>query len=290
MSETVTKKERDMSVIVALVLQNEKGEIWFGRRPKWGGLWAIPGGHVERNELIEEAARREIQEEVGLDLQELEYLGHAEYIEPKEYHIPKHFVSFEYRARVDGWPTCKTNEEFTETRWMTIDEALKQPDVCHPTRHLLNQMQQDKTCVSCEGHKTKWLRAQADYQNLKKEIEKMRGEWAAMSELHILEEFIPVYDNFKKAFVHDVSEGDVTRWENWKKGIAYIQKQFGDILRAHQIEEIKTTGEPFDPERHEAVGEEKKDDTPSGIILKEIDGGYMLNGKVVKVAKVIIAE
>ena len=113
----------------------------------------------------------------------------------------------------------------------------------------------------------------------------------------MLEEFIPVYDNFKKAFVSvpnvveesQTESSDGKKWLNWSQGIGYIMKQFGDILKAHQIEEIKTVGEMFDPRMHDSVGEEVSE-MPEHTIIREIDGGYIMKGKVVKVAKVIVAK
>ena len=56
------------------------------------------------------------------------------------------------------------------------------------------------------------------------------------------------------------------------------------------MEEIKTVGEKFDPKFHESVGEEAVEGKEHGLIVKEIDGGYVMRGRVVKVAKVVIAK
>ena len=148
-----------------------------------------------------------------------------------------------------------------------------------------------------ETLRTGWPRAVADYQNLQREVAEQKKDWAAWSELRVLEEFIPVYDNFKKAFVSvpnvveesQTESSDGKKWLNWSQGIGYIMKQFGDILKAHQIEEIKTVGEMFDPRMHDSVGEEVSE-MPEHTIIREIDGGYIMKGKVVKVAKVIVAK
>ena len=135
----------------------------------------------------------------------------------------------------------------------------------------------------CLEYKAGWQRALSDYQNLQKDVARQRGEWAAMSEAQILEEFLPVYDNFKKAFVAAHEDGA------WAKGIGFIMKQFGEVLKSHGIEEIKTVGEVFDATRHESVGEEESE-AETHTIIREVDGGYMMKGKVLKVAKVIISK
>lgn len=141
-----------------------------------------------------------------------------------------------------------------------------------------------------EEYKQGWQRAQADYVNLQKETAKQKSEWMQMIKGDIVESFIPVYDNFKKAFAHSTSDGDNKQFENWKKGIEYIMKQFGDVLKQNNIEEIKTVGEMFDPSKHEIVGEEPSETAQEHEIVKEVDGGYMSGGKVMKVAKVIVAK
>lgn len=156
----------------------------------------------------------------------------------------------------------------------------------------------EKSKKEAEEYKAGWQRATADYQNLKSEVEKMRGEWVRMSEQQILEDFIPVYDNFKKAFAHhpDLNEDD-KKVKGWIDGIGFIMKQFESVLKNHEVEEIITVGEIFNPELHEAVGEahepESEDSVQDknleeGTILSEVETGYVMKGKVIKVAKVIV--
>lgn len=143
-----------------------------------------------------------------------------------------------------------------------------------------------------DEYKAGWQRAQADYQNLKREVEEQKKDWAAWSELRVLEEFIPVYNNFKKAmeFSPPEMDGDAGKaWLNWKKGVEFIMQQFAAILKAHQVEEIKTVGEMFDPTRHESMVEEVSE-APEHSIIREITPGYMMKGKVVQVAKVAVAK
>ena len=159
-----------------------------------------------------------------------------------------------------------------------------------------NQNQTDENvCPHCEKNKSEaeeykqgWQRAQADYVNLQKETTRQKGEWMQMIKGDILESFIPVYDNFKKAFAHEAT--DLKQFESWKKGIEYIMKQFADVVKQNGIEEIKTVGEIFDPRFHEIVGEEEKEGTKEHEIIREVDGGYKCGEKVLKVAKVIVVK
>ncbi len=156
-----------------------------------------------------------------------------------------------------------------------------------------------KKCKNCEkliketeDYKAGWQRAQADYKNLQKEISEMKSEWVRISEQQILEDFIPVYDNFKKAFAHHPKLNNDEmgkKVKNWIDGIGFIMKQFENVLKNYNVEEIKTIGEMFNPEQHEAIGQEESDQLEH-TILKEVDAGYTMKGKVIKVAKVIVAK
>ncbi len=144
-----------------------------------------------------------------------------------------------------------------------------------------------------EDYKLGWQRALADYQNLQKETAARRAELVSMSEQQILEEFIPVYDNFKKAYsfhpeVDDSVEGK--KIQNWITGISFIMKQFGDVLKSYKVEEIKTVGEKLDTRFHEAAGDEAVEGKEPGIIIREIEGGYTMGGRVIKPAKVIVTK
>lgn len=138
-----------------------------------------------------------------------------------------------------------------------------------------------------------WQRAKADYVNLKRESEQKKDEWIKFANAAVLADMIPMYDNFKKAFEHNPKEkenADIKEWENWCEGIGHIKKQMFDFLQKFGIEEIKTIGEKFDPTLHESVGEEEAEGKEPGIIIKEVQSGYTLHGKVVNPAKVIIVK
>jgi len=142
------------------------------------------------------------------------------------------------------------------------------------------------TCPNCEEYKAGWARARADYQNLVKETNDRRSELVRMSRLQVLEDFLPIYTNFRTAFTTEVKDG---QWESWKQGIEYIMKQYGDTLKQHGVEEIETVGREFDPALHEAALEEESEEAP-GTIIREVSAGYRMGDRVVQVARVVVAK
>ncbi len=283
------KKTRDISIVTGVFVENEDNEVLFVKMPKWGDRWGIPGGHLDRGEALEKAALRELKEETGVDADKAEYIGYTEMAEPKDFHKSKHFISFQFKVKVKGRPKLKLEKrELTDHRWMTLEDARKQDDLNSIMVKTL-EMMSDQVKEENIDYKDKWLRAQADYSNLQKEISEKRSQWAEMSEWQILEEFIPVYDNFKKAFDNDQRAMiNDQKLQNWVIGVEYIKKQFSDVLASHGVEEIETIGETFDPNFHECMSEESSDEHEDGAIIREVSSGYKKGGRVLKVAGVVL--
>lgn len=268
---------------------NEEGNVFLMKSPKWQNMYIIPGGHVEGGESIEDALVREVKEETGLKIFSLQFLKPYEFIYSDDYKKDKHIVSLDYIATTkDPENAVKLNNEATEFIWMKPEEVLKREDVHFTIKEVVQLFLQSKLNKEKEEeYKAGWQRAIADYKNLQKEIERKQAEWIKMSEQQIIEEFLPVYDNFKTAFFHHPEVGDQKQIKNWIDGIGYIMKQFGDVLKAHKVEEIKTVGEKFDPKIHEAAGEEDGGGE-HGKIIREVTGGYRMGERVLKPARVII--
>jgi len=144
--------------------------------------------------------------------------------------------------------------------------------------------------------KTEYLHALADYDNLKKNVAKEKSEMGAFAKGMAGVEFTGVYDNYKKALAHRPNLDEIKdtatgkNLEQWIMGVEYIKKQFVTALSEMGVEEITTVGEKFNPEYHEAIAEEVVEGAEPGIIIKEVDGGYKMGGRVIKAAKVIISK
>lgn len=147
--------------------------------------------------------------------------------------------------------------------------------------------QKQPEIIEAEDYKDKYLRALADYDNLKKETAREKSAMGDFARSMAAMEFIDVYDNLKKALVHEL---DATHLEQWKAGIQHVKNQFAGVLKDLGVEEIKTVGEDFDPQKHEAIGHETADGVVPDVIIKEIEGGYQIGERVIRAAKVIVAK
>ena len=132
-----------------------------------------------------------------------------------------------------------------------------------------------------------WQRARADLLNYKKEEMERIGELLKYAGEEYILRILPILDNFEMA------ERKIL--ENLKsdeniKGILQIKTQLQDFLKDQGLEEIKSIGEKFNPNFHEAVEQIEMKDKESGIIIEEIQKGYKINGHLLRPAKVKVVK
>lgn len=129
-----------------------------------------------------------------------------------------------------------------------------------------------------------WKRAKADLINYKKEEEKRFSAVLQFANEQIIRELITVLDSFDLAIETMAKEDKV------EKGIYLIRAQLEDALKRHGLERVVVSVDtPFDPALQEALAtvESEKE---SGTVVEEVERGYMLNGKLIRPARVKVAK
>ena len=153
---------------------------------------------------------------------------------------------------------------------------------------LKNIKEEFKKCHEKENEYLEgWKRAKADFLNYKKDEGKRNEELAKYIKEEIIFGILPILDNFKEAKNHIPKN---LKDDEYVKGIFQIEKQFQNYLKEQGLEEIKSIGENFNPELHEAVDNVEKEKGESGKIVEEIRKGYRLKGRVLRPAKVKVIK
>lgn len=134
-----------------------------------------------------------------------------------------------------------------------------------------------------------WQRTKADFANAKKRMDETMTEYRTMANEGLIEELLPVLQSFEMAF------GNKEAWEkadkNWRAGVEYIYTQLKSVIEQNGLTEIQAVGKVFDPSIHEAVRYEPgTQGVKEGTILSVVEKGYTLGGKLIKPAKVVVAE
>ncbi len=136
-------------------------------------------------------------------------------------------------------------------------------------------------------YKDKWLRAMAEYDNLKKRFAKERGDFIRFANEQFFLQLIPIIDNFDRA--HEAAKNHKEN-EMVSKGVEMILGELHKLLTDNGVEKIKTAGEKFDPHFHEAVGIVEDSEHPEDVVAEEISPGYTMSGKLLRAAKVKISS
>lgn len=164
------------------------------------------------------------------------------------------------------------SEEKLEENKIEKEEVIKESDELSKTKQEL------------EETTDRFKRVMAEFENYKKRSSKEREMLYNSLLADIVSSFLPVIDNLEKAAEAKTED------ENYKQGLELVLKQFKDVLTKFGVEEIKTVGETFDPEVHEAVSSVQDETKGEKEIVQEFRKGYKVGVKVIRHAMVVVAN
>ncbi len=172
-----------------------------------------------------------------------------------------------------------------ETLRETLDSQKK-----HLENRLTNDLEFEKEKNKCVLQLLgiaidQYQRVSADYENLQKRTAKQIADTISYEKEQIIKTILPALDNFEHSLQNAGSDDTV---EVLIKGIQIIYDQMLDIMKSHNVEQIKAIGELFDPALHEAVMQKTEPEQEENIVLEEFQKGYTLNGRVIRPSKVIV--
>ena len=127
-------------------------------------------------------------------------------------------------------------------------------------------------------------RLQAEFDNARKRQEREKQEFRDYATGAVVEQFLPVLDNFALALNATGSA------EQLRTGVELIVKQMEEVLRQLQVVAIPTVGQQFDPRLHEALGSVERDDLPDHSVAEEIRKGYRIRERMLRPAMVRIVS
>jgi molecular chaperone GrpE len=132
-----------------------------------------------------------------------------------------------------------------------------------------------------------WQRARADFANYKKRADKERDEAFQVAAAETLKKLLPVVDDFDRA-VSTVPPEKVE--DEVIKGFSLIHRKLLALLESNSIQVINPVGEEFNPQLHEALGQDESSDVASGHITTVLQKGYMYGDRVLRPALVRVAS
>ena len=127
-------------------------------------------------------------------------------------------------------------------------------------------------------------RMQAEFENARKRTEREKQEYRDFAVGSVVEQFLPVLDNFELACK---STGSA---EQLRSGVELIVKQMEEVLRGLQVLPVQSVRTEFDPRHHEALGSVEREDMPDQHVAEEIRKGYKLRERLLRPALVRVAS
>ena len=132
--------------------------------------------------------------------------------------------------------------------------------------------------------KDQLVRLAADFENFKKRTRREKEDIRKFANEGLLKDILPALDNLNRALAHVEDRSNPL-----VQGIEMVAKQFVDIMGGYGVTPVDSKGKPFDPAIHDAMGQTPSEEYEPGCIADEFEKGYMIHGRLLRPAKVIVA-
>jgi molecular chaperone GrpE len=168
------------------------------------------------------------------------------------------------------------------------EEALNSE--AEPDTVEIEDMESLKQALAEEKEKTEeylanWQRAQADFINYKRRTEQERQDLNRFANANLILSLLPVLDDLNRAL--NATPPAKSAKHSWLEGIRLVDRKFRAILEAQGLTPIKARGEPFDPNFHEAL---RQDKGKEGMVIEELQKGYMMHDRLLRPSKVVVGN
>lgn len=134
----------------------------------------------------------------------------------------------------------------------------------------------------------KFLRSQADFENMRKRLEKDRQEFIKYANEGILLELLNVLDDLERTI--NLAEDKHEDLNAFVKGVEMILAHLYDMLKQYGVKPIEAEGKVFNPHYHEALMQVENKDLPEHTIVEVLQKGYLMHERVIRTAKVKVSK
>ncbi|HHC8670170.1 TPA: nucleotide exchange factor GrpE [Staphylococcus aureus] len=179
-------------------------------------------------------------------------------------------------------------EQTEESKGHLQDEAIEETsdenviEEIDPKDQKINELQQ-----LADENEEKYLRIYAEFENYKHRIQKENEINKTYQSQRVLTDILPAIDNIERALQ---IEGDDETFKSLQKGVQMVHESLINALKDNGLEVIKTEGEAFDPNIHQAVVQDDNPDFESGEITQELQKGYKLKDRVLRPSMVKVNQ
>jgi molecular chaperone GrpE len=168
---------------------------------------------------------------------------------------------------------------------MEVNETLADPEYLSKLGVLQGEIQALKTQI--EERTGQYMRIAADFDNYRKRTQREKEEFEQQIKCSTIIEMLPVVDNFERARsqIKPQTEQETTIHKSYQS----VYKQLVDCLKRVGVSPMRAQGAEFDPTLHEAVMRQATDEYPEGVVMEELQRGYLIGDRVLRHALVKVA-
>jgi len=138
-----------------------------------------------------------------------------------------------------------------------------------------------------EAARDQYLRTLADFQNFRRRTEEQKAELVRFANRELVAQLLPILDNFERAMS---SASQSQNYEALMAGVTLTHRQLQEFLQKNGVTPIEAIGAEFDPAFHEAVMRVEDGEHPENTVVKELQRGYTMHGRVVRPSMVKVAR
>ena len=145
----------------------------------------------------------------------------------------------------------------------------------------------EKERTRAQNMEDRYLRVNAEFENYKKRMLRESSDRFKFFNLDLIKELLPSLDNIDRAISH--AKSDNTDVESIIVGLEMVDKMTHEVFEKFGVTRVKTVGEEFDPNIHQAVGVDDSASVPDNQVVEECLGGYTLHGRIIRPAMVRVS-
>lgn len=151
------------------------------------------------------------------------------------------------------------------------------------------EIKNHETLKEGNDFKAKYYYLAAEVENMRKRFEREKESLLKFGNEKVLSGLVGVIDNFDLT-VNALKNDNDDKVQNIVKGIDMIRTQFLDVLKQNGLSEVESLGKIFDPNFHEAVAQAPAEGKQEQEIITEYQRGFILNGRLLRASKVVVAN
>ncbi|MDH5505633.1 MAG: nucleotide exchange factor GrpE [Anaerolineae bacterium] len=168
-----------------------------------------------------------------------------------------------------------------------MDLAVDPGDASSDDELAALKRQLEEVSAQAEENLDGWQRAQAEFSNYKKRMERNQTQFYQDTTGHIIKRYLEIVDDLDRALKNKPEDAEGA---DWAQGIELIFRKLFTILDNEGVKPMQAAGQFFDPNLHEAISQEDSPEHESGQIIEVIQQGYLLGERVLRPALVRIAS